>query len=122
MRPINVVLAHRDPTIAESLAEALRPYFRKVVVTRSFAEAEAAIVRFRATFAVADLELVSYAELNRLCTDFPSTAITCVHRLADENMWSEVLALGAVDCCASSDIRGIVRAAERYLRGVAAAA
>lgn len=122
MRPINVVIAHRDPSVAEALAEALRPHFRKVVITGSFAEAEAAIVRLRAGFVVADLELLSYADLNRLCTDFPSTAVTCIHRLADEMMWSEVLAAGAVDCCASSDIHGILLASERHQKGVSAAA
>jgi DNA-binding response OmpR family regulator len=122
MRPNNVVLAHRDATIAEAIAEALRPHFRRVAIAGSLAEAEALIVRFRATFVVADLELLSYAELNRLCTDFPSTAVVGIHRLADEIIWSEVLSAGAVDCCVSGDIPAILLASEKHHRGMTAAA
>jgi DNA-binding NarL/FixJ family response regulator len=121
MRSINVVLAHHDPQVAQGLAEALRPHFRKVLTVCSFAEAEAAIARFRAKFVIADLELFSGAELKRLCSEFPSTAVTCVHRLADEVMWSEVLSVGAVDCCLPSDVRGILLASERYVAAAAAA-
>jgi hypothetical protein len=30
-------------------------------------------------------------------------------------MWSEALAMGAVDCCHSSDLQGILLASERYV-------
>jgi DNA-binding response OmpR family regulator len=122
MRYINVVLAHHDCAVARSLAEGLRPHFRQVLVVNTFAEAEAAIARFRAKFVIADLELLPYSEVKRLCSEFPATAIACIHRLADESMWSEVLALGAVDCCVSSDVPGLLLASERYTPGMAAAA
>jgi hypothetical protein len=122
MRPVNAVLVHHDPAIAQALAQSLEPHFRKLVIVRSFAEAEAAVARVRARFVIADLELLSPPELQRLCSDFPASAVTCVHRLADELMWSEVLAAGAVDCCLTSDVRGILQASERYLRTMGAAA
>jgi hypothetical protein len=122
MREINVVLAHHDADVALGLAESLRPHFRKVLIVRSFAEADAAIARFRAKFVIADLELLSYPELKRLCAEFPSTAFVCVHRLADEVMWSEVLSMGAVDCCVAGDVRGLLLASERYIPSVLTAA
>ncbi len=122
MRPINVVLAHHDPVVARILAESLRPQFRKLVIVGSIPEAKAEIARLRAGFAIVDLELLSYSDVRKLCSEFPSTAIACVHRLADESMWLEVLAAGAVDCCQSNDVRGMLRASERHVHTSAAAA
>ena len=122
MRPINVVLAHHDPVIARGLAESLRPQFRKLVIVSSRAEAEAEILRLRAGFVIVDLELFSYAEVKQLCAEFPNVVVTSVHRLADEVMWQQSLAMGAVDCCQSNDIRGLLRASERFLTAMAAAA
>ncbi len=34
----------------------------------------------------------------------------CTHRLADEHMWAEALAAGALDCCFDDDWQSIVRA------------
>jgi len=114
MRPINAVLVHRDPTLARALAESLQGQFRKLSVATNLSEARQAIGGLRATFVIVDLELLTYSELKKLCSDFPGTAFVCVHRLADEGMWSEALATGAVDCCQSSDLRGIRLAFERY--------
>jgi hypothetical protein len=55
------------------------------------------------------------AELKKLCSQFPSTAFVCVHRLADDQMWTEALAMGAVDCCLADDVQGILLASERYV-------
>ncbi len=73
MRPMNVVLAHHDPVMARALAESLRPQFRKLVIVNTVANAEAEIARLRANYVIVDLELFSYAELQRLCSEFPST-------------------------------------------------
>ena len=115
MRPINVVLAYHDPRSAERLATSIRKQFRSLVVAKSVDEASSSIARLRAPFAVVDLEMVPAAELKQLCNQFPSTAFVCVHRLADDRMWTEALANGAVDCCNSSDVRGILLASERYV-------
>jgi DNA-binding NarL/FixJ family response regulator len=122
MRPINAVLAHHDPVVARGLADSLRPDFRKLTVAGSLSEARAEIARLRANFVIVDLEMLSYAEVKQLCSEFPGTAFACIHRLADEAMWQETLAVGAVDCCQSNDLRGILRASERHVKGCAAAA
>jgi len=115
MRPINVVLAYHDPMSAERLAAVLRSQFRNLAVTKSPDEVSSAIARLRAPFAVVDLELISLMELKQLCAQFPSTAFVCIHRLADDRMWTEALGMGAVDCCHSSDVRSILLASERYV-------
>jgi DNA-binding NarL/FixJ family response regulator len=115
MRPINAVLAYHDPLSAERLAAVLRSQFRNLIVAKSPDEVSSAVARLRAPFAVVDLELVSLPELKQLCSRFPSTAFVCIHRLADDRLWTEALAMGAVDCCHSSDVHGILLASERYV-------
>jgi len=125
MRPINVVLAHHDAVSAERLAASLKKEFRNLVLAKSPEEARSAVARFRAPFAVVDLELIGMAELQELCKYFPGTAFVCIHRLADDRMWTQSLANGAVDCCDCNDLRGILMASERYVvisRGRSAAA
>jgi len=125
MRPINAVLAHRDPGPAQYLAGSLSKEFRHLLVANSAQELRSTVARFRAPFAIVDLELISLAELKELCREFPATAFVCIHRLADDRMWADALAMGAVDCCHCDDLRGILLAAERYVvlsRGKVAAA
>ena len=122
MRPMNVVLAHHDPVAARALAESLRPEFRKLVIVNTSSQAESEIARLRAGYAIVDLELLSYADLQRLCSEFPATVFATVHRLADEAIWLQSLAAGAVDCCQSNDVRGLLRASERCVATMAAAA
>ena len=88
------------------------------VISRSQNLARKSVPPWRACklpFAVVDLELIGIPELKQLCAQFPSTAFVCIHRLADDRMWSEALAAGAVDCCCSSDMHGILLASERYV-------
>lgn len=122
MRPMNVVLAHHDPLMARGLAESLRPEFRKLVIVNSPAQTRAEIARLRANYVIVDLELFSFAELQKLCSEFPSTLVAAVHRLADESMWLQSLAVGAVDCFQSNDVRGLLHASERYAALTATAA
>jgi DNA-binding response OmpR family regulator len=122
MRPVNVVLAHHDPVVARALAESLRPEFRKLTIVNTLAQAESEIARLRANYVIVDLELFSYADLRNLCSEFPATLFATVHRLADETMWLQSLAVGAVDCCQSNDVRGLLRVSERYAASMAAAA
>jgi hypothetical protein len=122
MRSINVVLAHHDPVVARALAESLRPQFQKLVIVNSLANAESEIARLRANFVIVDLELSSYADLQKLCSDFPGAVFATVHRLADETMWLQSLAVGAVDCFQSNDVRGLLRASERQIAETAMAA
>jgi len=125
MRPINVVLAHHDAVLAERLAASLNSQFRNLAVAKSYEETKSAVARFRSPFAVLDLELIGLDRVKELCRAFPATAFVCIHRLADDRMWSEALAAGAVDCCCSADVHGILLASERYVvlgRGHSAAA
>ncbi len=115
MRPINAVLAHHDAPAAQRLGNSLRKEFRNLVITESSGELKSAVARFRAPFAVIDLELVGLGELKELCQNFPATAFVCIHRLADDHMWSEALAMGAVDCCHCDDLHGILMASEKYV-------
>jgi hypothetical protein len=115
MRPINAVLAHHDAASAQRLGESLRKEFRNLVVANSVLDLRSAVGRFRAPFAVVDLELIELRELKELCHDYPATAFVCIHRLADDRMWSEALAMGAVDCCHCDDLHGILLASERYV-------
>jgi DNA-binding NarL/FixJ family response regulator len=115
MRPINVVLAYHDALSAERLAASFRNQFRNLTIARSPQEVSSPVERLHAPFAVVDLELIGIPELKQLCAQFPYTAFVCIHRLADDRMWSEALAAGAVDCCSSSDMHGILLASERYV-------
>jgi len=115
MRPINVVLAHREPGASQHLTASLTKEFRNLLVAKSAFELRSNVARYRAPFAIVDLELISMAELKELCREFPATAFVGVHRLADDRMWADALAAGAVDCCHSQDLRGILLAAERYV-------
>ena len=38
-----------------------------------------------------------------------------MHRLADDAMWAQALAVGAVDCCLSRDLPRILENADRYI-------
>ena len=93
----------------------LRKQFRNLLLAGSLDEARSAVARFRASFAVLDLELIRLAEVKELCSEFPATAFVCVHRLADDLMWSQALAAGAMDCCLTSDLKSILDASERYV-------
>jgi DNA-binding NarL/FixJ family response regulator len=115
MRAINAVLAHRNPGSAAGLAASLNREFRNIAIAGTAQEVRSAVQRLRAPFAVVDLELINKSELRALCTEFRSTAFVCIHRLADDQMWSDALAAGAMDCCLASDLRGILMAADRYV-------
>jgi ActR/RegA family two-component response regulator len=115
MRPINVVLAHHDAVAADRLAASLGKQFRNLAIAKSAGEIASAVARLRAPFAVVDLELVDFPRVKALCSQFPATAFVCIHRLADDRMWSDALAMGAVDCCHSGDLHGILLASERYV-------
>jgi hypothetical protein len=115
MRLINAVLAHHDTGSAQRLGESLRKEFRNLVLVSSAQELRSAVARFRAPFAVVDLELMELGELKEMCNDYPATAFVCIHRLADDRMWSEALAMGAVDCCHCEDLRGILLASDKYV-------
>jgi len=111
MKPLSIVVFQSDGRSAESLAHSLHNHFRVVNVARNLDELRRAIPTHRADVAIVDLELARLDEVQQLCRQFTNTSIVCTHRLADEKLWTMALAAGAVDCCASSDVRAIVLAA-----------
>jgi hypothetical protein len=73
----------------------------------------ASLLKHRADVVLIDLESTSIDEIASLLRDFTSLSVVCTHRLADDRLWSSVLAAGALDCCHPSDVRGIVMAVNR---------
>ena len=113
MQYANVVLLQSDPTIAQTLAALLSNSFHQVHVAKSVDELRSAAVRYRPNAIVLDLESASLAEVERLKKEFAGVRVICNHRVADEEMWTRTLNVGADDCCPSSDTRGILFSAVR---------
>lgn len=113
MQYANVVLLQSDPNIAKTLAAMLSNSFHQVHLARSVDELRHAAVKHRPTAMVLDLESASLEEVEVLKKDFESVRVICNHRVADEEMWTRTLNVGADDCCPSSDVRGILSSAVR---------
>ena len=113
MLSLNVVLAQQDPAAASTLVNNLRSQCRGVTVSKKD-EIRQEILRSRANIAVLDLELFSLPEVQTLCNEFQNVSVVCTHRLADEELWTEVMNAGASDCCLPTDVNGILFAVRRY--------
>lgn len=113
MKPLSVVILSGNGKIAESLAKSLHNHFRVVNLAGNMDELRRAIPRHAVDVAIVDLERARMEDILALRKEFSSTSIVCTHRLADEHMWTQALAAGAVDCCSSSDVRAIVLAASQ---------
>jgi DNA-binding NarL/FixJ family response regulator len=113
MQHTNVVLLQSDPGIAQTLAALLSNSFHQVHVTSSVDELRHAAVKHHPTAIVLDLESASLADVETLKKEFTGVRVICNHRVADEEMWTRTLSVGADDCCPSSDMRGILSSAVR---------
>lgn len=113
MQPLNVVILEGDAGVAQSLQNSLQNHFSFIYLAHNLGEAKAAIPRYRAQVVVLDLELVPRSEVEWLRREFPGICLVCTHRLANEEMWTEMVGAGASDLCFSADCRGIVSAALR---------
>jgi DNA-binding NarL/FixJ family response regulator len=111
MKPLSVVILPGNGKAAESLAQSLHNHFRVVNLAGNLEELRHAIPRHAADVIIVDLERAGLEDVLELRKEFSSLSIVCTHRLADERMWMQALAVGAVDCCASTDVRAIVLAA-----------
>jgi len=111
MKPLSIVVLQGDSGHAQSLARSLYNHFRVVNVAQDVNELRSAIPLHSADVAIVDLESARLEDVQNLCREFSGTSVVCTHRLADEKMWSQALAAGAVDCCSSFDVRAIVLAA-----------
>lgn len=122
MLSLNVVLAQHDPAATNKLLNNLRGQCRAVAVSKKD-EVRQEILRSRAEVAVLDLEMFSLPEVQKICKEFKEVSVVCTHRLADEEIWTEVMNAGADDCCLPTDVNGILFAVRRYAarsRGAAA--
>ena len=115
MKPVTVVVALPDPNTSESLTASLRSHFR-IVLPVLKVDIRPAILKNRADVLLLDLESTPVADIRSLLQEFAAISVVCVHRLADDRLWSAALAAGALDCCHPSDIRGIVLAVTRQGR------
>jgi hypothetical protein len=113
MKPVTVVVAVPDPITNEALSSSLRSHFRVVLPVSGVDEMRPSLLKHRADVAVVDLESTPVKEIASLLREFSALSVVCIHRLADDQLWSSVLAAGALDCCHPSDIRGIVMAVNR---------
>jgi hypothetical protein len=115
MPPVRVVIAHPVDALPRLQATFAGSESQKPATVHAVSDIRATVPRLRAQLAIVDLELVSFPELAALCREFPATAFVCVHRLADEEMWAQALASGAVDCCLSTELPRILENADRYV-------
>ena len=113
MQPTNVVLLQSDPNVAQTLATSLSNSSRRVHVAQSLDDLRYATAKHHPSAIIVDLETATLGEVESLKRDFKETRIVCNHRVADEEMWTSSLSVGADDCCRSSDMRGILLAAVR---------
>jgi DNA-binding response OmpR family regulator len=113
MQYSNIVLLQSDPNIAQTLAAMLSNSFHRVHVAKSVDELRHTGVKHRPDAIVLDLESASLADVETLKKEFDGVRVICNHRVADEEMWTRTLSVGADDCCPSSDMRGILSSAVR---------
>jgi DNA-binding NarL/FixJ family response regulator len=119
MQPLNVVILQSDSQVAQNLQSSLQNHFSFIYLARSLGEAKTAVPKYRAQILVLDLELVPRAEVEWLRREFPGICLVCTHRLANEEMWTEMVGAGASDLCFSADSQGILSAALRNTRAAA---
>jgi len=113
MQHSNIVLLQSDPKIAQTLATMLANSFHRVHVARSVDELRHTAIKHRPDAIVLDLESASLADVETLKKEFDGVRVICNHRVADEEMWTRTLSVGADDCCPSSDMRAILSSAVR---------
>ena len=113
MQPSNVVLLQSNPYVAQTLSTSLSKSFHRVHVATSLDDLRRVAVEHHPSAMVVDLETASLADVGSLKRDFRSARIVCNHRIADEEMWTLSLDVGADDCLPSSDMRGILFATVR---------
>ena len=113
MEPISVVLYQNDAETAEKLAASLAQYFPSIYLTRKRTEVRPALARYRAEVLVLDVETSEDRELESIVREFPGLYVVCTHRLANEELWTEVLNQGAQDMCVPWNTEDVVRSVTR---------
>jgi len=113
MQQTNVVLLQSDANVAQTLAALLSSSFHSVHVARSLDELRYTAAKHRPFAIILDLESATLADVESLKHEFQGVRVICNHRVADEEMWTQTLSVGADDCCPSCDMRGILSATTR---------
>ena len=109
-RPI-VVIANSDPAQSALLAKGLRDHARSIMIAKNCDELQNTVLKHRAEVVIADLETVELERLSEFHDRFANVNLVCTHRVPDERMWAASLGAGATDCCSSSDVDDVLRAA-----------
>jgi DNA-binding response OmpR family regulator len=122
MKPCSVVLLEQDARIARALVLSLQNHFDTIRVATSCVDLREEVAKQRATLVILDIESACFGEIQKLREEFPHLAIVCTHRLADEQMWADVLDAGASDLCGAFDLASIVRSAVGQMQHVQSAA
>jgi DNA-binding NarL/FixJ family response regulator len=99
MEALSVVLYQNDPRTAQTLAVSLSQHFDSVYLAGTYQEVSPAVARHRAEAVVLDLETSGPDEVKRLHREFPDLCIVGTHRLADDQLWTQAMSLGASDIC-----------------------
>lgn len=107
MKTGNLIICGSD---CSPLVDLLSSHFRRTWLAESPEELRHSIAAHRAEVALVDLETLPLHVVRELCREFPSTRIVCMHRLADDSMWTDSLEAGACDCVATWDSQGLVDA------------
>jgi DNA-binding response OmpR family regulator len=110
MQNLSVVIAQKERAGADRLSIELKRHFRDTKVAHTHVEIHDALASLHAAAVIVDLELLNRDDLRRLCQNSLGAAVVAMHRAPDEDMWMECLELGAVDCCQSDDVEGMLRA------------
>jgi DNA-binding NtrC family response regulator len=110
MRQLPILILQGNEQIAKSLSSALSEQLGLTEIVLSLDDALARLEQAPIATLIIDMEAVSLGEVSNLTAQFPATLVVCNHRTPDDFMWVKAVNAGADDCCASTDVLGIVRA------------
>jgi chemotaxis response regulator CheB len=114
----SVVVLEKDPRVARSLAGGLRPYFSvSLIRSRNTDELREKLTKDHPQAVVLNIEYWRLADVKSLHRDFPALPIVCTHRVPDEEMWMAALEAGAVDICATGDVKNVLTSIRRNTAG-----
>jgi DNA-binding NtrC family response regulator len=108
----SVVVAEKDPRVAQSLARRLRPHF-SVQVIQSREELREKLAKNHPEAVVLNIEYWRLTDVESLHHDFPEVPIVCTHRIPDEEMWMAALEAGATDMCPTDDAENVLTSVRR---------
>jgi len=109
--PNSLVILHKDPAHVACLLPYVKSVSDTVFAVHSLSELRNLLSQYSIQTAVLDLAMVSSEEIVGL--QKRGMQIVCTHHFADDSMWAEALAAGALDCCFDDDAPAICRAIQQ---------